>query len=383
MKVCVMTTAHSPTDTRIFHRQCKSLSAAGYSVTLVAPWDRSEVLEGIEIRALSKPTRRRSRFTRTAFQVYRVAREMDADVYHFHDPELIPGGLALRLHRKKVIYDSHENLPAVVAERKWIPAKWRWLLSLVVGWTEKFAARWFSAIVTADQKSGARLRTSNSHTVAIQNFPRVNDFHTEARTRLTNEDYYTVANLGGVRGDRAAREFVEALDLLSSPPQVKVIWAGVIYPESLIGDLRRLPGWSKVHYQGRLPRKRVVEILSESSVGVVLFGPEPNHFDVRSNRAFESMAAGLPILVSNFPNWRTFVEDNHCGIAVDPTDPASIAKGLEWLIHNPEEAQEMGRRGREAVLDRFSWEREEEKLLDLYRHLDTSSAINRRRGHGV
>jgi hypothetical protein len=54
------------------------------------------------------------------WQVYRKALKTDADIYHLHDPELMPLGLLLKLQRKKVIYDVHENLPKQISIKHWI-----------------------------------------------------------------------------------------------------------------------------------------------------------------------------------------------------------------------------------------------------------------------
>jgi glycosyltransferase involved in cell wall biosynthesis len=78
------------------------------------------------------------------------------------------------------------------------------------------------------------------------------------------------------------------------------------------------------------------------------------------------MSAGLPVIASDYPRWREIVDDAGCGLLVDPTDPAAIAAAMQWILDHPEEAEAMGERGRRAILDRYSWDREADKLIELY-----------------
>ena len=128
IKVCHMTSAHGEEDGRIFQKECTSLAKAGYDVYLV---ERGESREknGVHIVGVGEiPSSRRKRMTQGAKRVYEAAKALDADIYHFHDPELLPFGLKLKKLGKKVIFDSHENTAESVLEKTWIPKPLRGMI---------------------------------------------------------------------------------------------------------------------------------------------------------------------------------------------------------------------------------------------------------------
>jgi len=112
--------------------------------------------------------------------------------------------------------------------------------------------------------------------------------------------------------------------------------------------------------------------LDKLRVGLVLFYPEPNQINSQPNKLFEYMSAEIPIVASNFPLWKEIVEGNQCGICVDPLNPEEIARAIEYLITHPDEAQRMGENGRKAVIEKYNWESESKKLIELYRKILSS-----------
>ena len=107
--------------------------------------------------------------------------------------------------------------------------------------------------------------------------------------------------------------------------------------------------------------------MARSIAGMILFHPEPNHVDAQPNKMFEYMSAGMPVIASNFPLWREIMEGSECGICVDPLNSEEIAKAIQFIIKHPAKAEQMGKNGRRALVDRYNWEMEEKKLLGFYK----------------
>ena len=143
MRICHLTSVHAWNDVRIFLKECRSLADAGYDVTLLAPNCSSRVKDRVTIKCTSALYRggRLSRFILTTWRTYKEAKSIDADVYHFHDPELIPYGLLLRGQGKRVIYDVHEDVPEDILIKDWIPASIRKPLALIIKLFEDWAAK--------------------------------------------------------------------------------------------------------------------------------------------------------------------------------------------------------------------------------------------------
>jgi glycosyltransferase involved in cell wall biosynthesis len=367
--VAHLTSVHSASDTRIFLKECKSLAGAGYDVVFIAPKDQDQVVDGVQIRAIPKARRRAERMTKTVGAVYRAAIREKADLYHFHDPELIPVGLLLRLRGKSVVYDVHEDVPQQILSKHYLP---RWLRGFVGGpvrLLENFAAGRFSALVTATPHIAKRFGRLNPRVLVLQNFPLLGELVGDTLTIPWQRRDTAVAYVGGITVARGIREMVTAFSLLPEDYAAELHLAGIYSPENLRGELVKARGWERVRELGFLDRSGVREALGKVKAGLVLITPEPRYQVAWPVKMFEYMSAGIPVIVSGFPLWRSIVEVAGCGILVDPLDSRAIADAIKYLLDHPEEAEAMGQRGRRAVEELYNWKTEEKKLLALYREL--------------
>ncbi|MFY9732557.1 MAG: glycosyltransferase family 4 protein [Candidatus Acidiferrales bacterium] len=371
-RVCLLTSVHGPFDVRIFHKEAQSLARKGYSVTIVAPHSEDTQRDGVEIKAVPVPRTRSERMSLTLWRVFRSALSTNASVFHFHDPELIPVGMLLKLLGKRVVYDVHEDVPADILDKSWIAPSLRWPIARAAAWTETLAACRFDAIVAATPRIADSF--PNIKTLTVQNFPQV-DVQLDAETTPYGDREPLVSYLGGISELRGAWEMIEAMSLLSESVPARLQLAGFFDPPQSQQKLASKPGWERVDFLGWLSPAEVRELLGRSCLGVVVFHPIENHIMSQPNKLFEYMSAGLPVVASDFPLWRSIIEEARCGILVDPINPAAIAEAIRWLLERPTEAESMGLRGREAVRRIYNWENEEQKLVELYAQLMSGNPL--------
>jgi glycosyltransferase involved in cell wall biosynthesis len=373
-RVVQLTSAHDAYDTRIFYKISKSLARAGYEVILVAMHQQDETIDGVRIAAVPETKGRLRRMTVTLWRIYRQALALDGDIYHFHDPELIPVALRLRLAGKHVVYDVHEDLPRTVSYKEYLPARMRGIVAWTTERLEKLAAKNFTAVVGATPPIADRFRDANPRTVVVHNFPILEEF-AGGQPRAWGQRGSKITYVGSISGERGISELLEAMNTLPGSLDCRLALAGWFSTAGLRRQIENLPGSSRVDCLGRLSRKEVAELLAEVRIGIVLFHPVPNLINSWPTKLFEYMCAGIPVVASDFPLWREIIQKAKCGLLVDPLKPAQIATAIEYLLTHPKEAEEMGRNGRAAVHQLFSWKSEERTLVDLYRSILGAQAI--------
>jgi glycosyltransferase involved in cell wall biosynthesis len=371
-KVVHLTTVHSAGDPRIFRKECRSLARAGFSVTVIGPYESDVTIDSVKIRSLPRERSRVARMTRLVWKAYRVSLNENADIYHFHDPELLLVGLFLRMSGKRVIYDAHEDLPKDVLSKHYIPSWCRGAISQIVGTIEAGVSSKLSALVAVTPSIADRLREINPRTVVVHNFPCADELAQQSSGAIWSQRRMSVAYVGGITVLRAMNEMVAAMSLLPTAMDATLELAGPeIASEADSAAMRRGPGWKRVRYYGFIDQPSTFELLHNVRAGLVLFHPEPSHFDAMPQKIFEYMAAGLPIIASDFPLWRKIMGDTDNAIFVDPQNPAQIAEAIEYLLTHPHEAEEMGLRGQAAVSSTFNWNGEARKLIGLYEQIES------------
>lgn len=362
-RIAHLSSAHPACDDRIFEKECRSLADAGYDVVLVAPHDRSEVVGGVRVHGVPIIEGRMKRMTQTVHAVYRAAVEEDAAVYHLHDPELLPVAVLLRLRNKRVIFDFHEDFPLQVSTKNWIPKPLRAPTVMIARFMTALAVRSSHKVVAATPGIAQTLPLSK--TGIVQNYPVIESFGSNGSAPYAERAAGAVY-IGAISAARGVKEMVQAMSMLPADIDSKLFMAGEFQPSGLLDEVQSLPGWERTRFVGFQPRHEIAQLLARVRIGLVLLHPAPNYIESQPVKLYEYMTAGLPVVASDFPYWRRIVDEAGCGLLVDPKDPRAIADAIEWLFRNPKEAEEMGKRGREAVFTRYNWRAEVPKLLGLY-----------------
>lgn len=358
-----MSSVHRRTDVRVFLKECRGIAAAGYRVTLVvADGMGNERRDGVEVLDVGgSPGGRLGRAVFTAGKVYAAAKRLRADLYHFHDPELLPWAVLLRAAGRRVVYDAHEHVPHDIQSKPYVDRRLALPLAAVVGWVELFAAARMSAVVGATPDIVARFAPHARRCIGVFNFPLLAELSRPTEWAARGPRACYVGLISEIRG---ARELAAAAALA----RTQFVLAGIVQGGA-DGELSRAPGWQKLDYRGVLDRIGVAELMASSRVGLVTFLPELNHINALPNKLFEYMSAGLPVVASNFPGWRDIVESTGCGLCVDPADPQAIAAAVDRLAGDDEFARSCGARGVEAVRTQYNWDSQLQKLLQGYRQV--------------
>lgn len=362
-KVAHLTSVHRASDTRIAHRECRTLVEEGYDVVLIAPGSGKGLPVGVRFHRLDAPSNRLERMTRTVWQVFRAALCERADVYHFHDPELLGVGLALRLWGARVIFDVHEDLANDIADKNWIPRVLRPPIAAGVVALLRSVHSCFNAVVTATPGIAERLPAKN--TVVIRNYPRIEELALPCGGTFDQRPRKAVY-LGSITELRGIIEMVQALSCPSMPSDVRLALAGDFESKSLEARVKAMPGWNRIDFAGWCDRAAVTRVLADARVGLLTLQPAKNFTDSLPVKLFEYMAAGLPVIISDTIKCSSIVREHECGLVVDPRDPEAIAGAIASLMDNPALAEAMGERGRRIALQRYQWASEALKLADLY-----------------
>ena len=361
--VAHLTSVHPLHDVRINLHECQTLADAGYRVTLIGPPSDGAVLpKGIDYVTVRRSQGRSGRMTLTVARVYRAARRTRAVVYHLHDPELLPLAPLLRLQGARVVYDAHEDLPRQLLSKPWIPRHLRPAIGAVVNAALPWAGRLVNAVVAATDQVAKTF--SRSDVVTLWNYPRLDEFRAVDGMPFRDRPP-VVAYVGGVTAVRGIHTVVRSMSLVQDD-RIRLRIAGIPQPAAYADVLQATPGSDRVDMLGWAGRSEVVTLLGDAIAGLVVMPPAPQHAAGLPTKMFEYMAAGLPVIVSDFPTWRRIIDECGAGLAVDPERPESIAAAIDWLMANRDSAEAMGRRGREAVRDTYNWEKEGTKLLALY-----------------
>jgi glycosyltransferase involved in cell wall biosynthesis len=364
LKVVHVTTVHPVTDNRIFYKECLTLRDAGYQIVLVAPHRCDEVIDGVQVRGLPAAHNRWDRASRLSRLALAICRKEDADIYHFHDPELMPSMARLARAGKPVIYDMHENIVKDMRTKRHVAAPLRPVLSTYFRLRMRDWLRGMH-VVFAERSYHSDYPWLTRYTV-VENMPR-------AEQLLSVEVEYgakpALAYLGSVtarRGSRTMLEVIRQLQLAGRSIGLECVGPATPSHRQELEGLAQERGLKQVQLHGRLEPDAAWPIIAGCLGGLALLDDLPNYRGSLPTKLYEYMGLGLPVVTSDFPLYREIVDRHQCGICVNPADLPAIIDAVRRLLDNPAEAVAMGQRGREAVREHYTWDTEANKLLALY-----------------
>ncbi len=363
LKICHVTSLHKRYDNRIFEKQCKSLSEVGFNVILIVN-DKmpDEKIDDISIVSTSKVYKNRiGNLLFSTKNLYYKAIEVDADIYHLHDPSLIFLGNRLLKRGKKVIFDSHESVPDQIREKGWIPKYLRFPISNFYSVFERLSLKSFSGVISVSPQIVDRLRKINPNTIMITNYPKIEN------AKLVRNPMKSICFAGTINSEWNHLEILNAIEGIEN---ITYYLAGPVEPNYL-EELKKHRAWNKVKYLGVISHKEVQELYSVSFIGMAINSSKQIEGigTLGNTKIFEFMEAGLPIVCTDYVLWKEILDKYRCGIYVRPKNVKKIREAILCILNNEEKALLMGTNGRKAIEDKYNWNSQKEILIDFYENI--------------
>ncbi len=363
IKVCHVTSAHKRYDVRIFEKECTSLSKSGYDVYLVVNDDKEdETINGVHIVSTGfMPRNRKERIVDSMSRIVEKAKSIDADIYHFHDPELMRIFSKIKNGKCKMVFDAHEDTQKQIMDKEWIPLILRKLVSSMYGSYQKKKMRKYDALITVTPQIAEKLKEYNPNVSIVTNYPIISQ-RKDAKILEHNDKYVFFA--GGISEQWCHETIINAINNLNG---IRYKLAGSS-DENYFEKLKQCKGWEKVDFLGKIKHSEVEEIYTEAIAGMAVneCTQIKGEGTLGNTKLFEIMAASVPVVCTDYRLWKEIIETNKCGICVESNNQEQIADAINYLANNPEIAKNMGANGRKAVEETYNWATQEKELLDLY-----------------
>jgi len=360
MKVCHLTSVHPALDTRIFYKECKSLADAGWDVTLIARRETDEVVDGIKIIRFYEFKTRWKRIFLSPLKMFTIARKQKADIYHFHDPELLITGILLRFFtRSNVIYDIHEEYEVTIIDRRWIKFKIvRFIISKIFRYFELLVCRVMSAnvVVLPDWLNKYPKAT------LVRNFPFL-----EKIKEKKDENLFVY--VGVICEERSAKEMILIfIELMKMIPDITFNIIGLFWEKDIEAEVMgHVNSHPNITFLGFLPFPEAKKILAKTKYGFVLYSTTIYQKYV-SVKMYEYLANDVIPIYSSFKDLEHEIEKEGWGIGVNPKNPREAAQKIRDIITNREKIKTI-KENMKKYREKYNWASEKRELLNLYKHL--------------
>lgn len=368
IKVCHITSAHRRYDQRILYRQCVSLKEAGYEVTLlVNDTIDDEEFRGVKIKSTNCDFKGK-RFKRMIFgvkSIYHLAVKENADIYEFHDPELLLIGFLLKKKGKKVIFDSHESYYDQIMIKGYLPPVFRNIVAKLYYKLETWVVGKIDAVIIPALLRGRNFFDGRARkTILLNNVPRWEEFSEDELQEETDENKEGICYAGSLTYERGITFLMKA----AYKADTTLFLAGNFSSESYQKELLGMKESKAMEYCGALEREKVYQLYRHCKIGMctLLDVGQYSAFENLSTKVYEYMAMGMPVILSDFPYNRKMVEKYNFGFLANPENVDDLAQKIRYLLDNPKEADTLGANGKKLFLEKLNWSVEEKKLLKLY-----------------
>ncbi|WP_283139684.1 glycosyltransferase [Rhizohabitans arisaemae] len=343
MRVLVMTVVHHPEDARILHRQIRAIVDAGHEVTYAAPYTARGVVPRSWVTGVDLPRaaeRKRLTAIRAARRLFKRMRD-EVDIVLIHDPELLLAVVGVK-NRPPVVWDVHEDTPATLSLKPWLPSIFRPPVRYFARSLEAAAERRLHLIL-AETAYASRFR--KPHPV-IPNETWVPD-----HVSPPGDD--RVVYLGWLSHARGVHEAVEVARLLQ-PHRIAVELIGYADPQTR-PLLKDAVAAGLLEWRDFMPNDEALKRLDGALAGLSLLHDEPNYRHSMPTKIVEYMAHGIPVITTPSPRAVELVERYGSGVVVPWRDPGAVAQAVLRLHEDTGERRAQGQRGYDAARAYHHW----------------------------
>jgi len=372
LRICHISSMHEQIDDRIFQRCCLALVREGCEVSYIVQHENAETILGVKI----VPLRIRSGWKRrifSTFEAYRKAVKTDADIYQFHDFDLLPW-MYLLAKKKKVVYDIHEN---ILDRTLHLPFP-KFATYLIKG-VENFIVRKLAGIVPVSDSLSDIYKGNFRKSCVVHNVVNLERMKAVDLSEVEKEDYPVIYTSGNLNNHHNCRETINAMPyILKRKPDVILRFAGSYgppddYREELEQLAKSLGVEKNVQFQGMLPWLDNFKRTTRAHIGLVVMEDNPNAKIALSNRFFEFLYCKIPVIVEDIGEFHRLILETNCAVLVDSTKPEQLADAVIFLLDNPVKAAENAQRGYELVMKKYNIESEIGGLMRFYRDIVSSN----------
>ena len=366
-KICHVTSAHPPEDGRIFRRACVSTAKAGYETYLVEQGESYDK-QGVHIIGIGTPKKngRLYRMTTFAKKAYRKALELDADLYHLHDPELLRYALKLKKRGKAVVFDSHENYLEQFKHKSYLPGPFGRIVSnIYFAYSKRIYKRIDGFTYPVEDGYLKMYQKICKRAVSTDNYPWLSELY-DCYDSSAKREPNTACYVGALDEARGITQIVKGCYRAGC----KLYLAGKI-PEEYYNRLRQIPEYECVEYLGVIGRKEIYELLQKSSVGLCLLLDIGQYYKMQNlpTKVYEYMSMAMPVILNDSKFNQKAVEKMKFGICVDPMNEEEVGKEIRYLLDHEELQKSYGDNGRKFIKEKYCWDKEQNKLISMYRDI--------------
>ncbi|NPE27339.1 glycosyltransferase family 4 protein [Methanococcoides sp. SA1] len=362
--ICHVTVGHNPTDDRIFYKECSSLAKKYSQVSLIAP-NRNNITEkhGVKFHLFEE-----GGFFSNLKKTYNLAKEIDADIYHIHEFELLPYFLWLKfLFGKKIIYDAHETIYYYFMEFTRRPKYYIWPIAVLAQTIEWVCSAFVDHVITVTPWVAEGFKPFNRKLDLIYNYPLLSHFETEA---VEKSDYPMILYPGQIYTARNIELMVESMRFVReefSTSKLVLLGNSTDWFKTILDEIiEKYNLQTNVEIRKPVPYSEIPKIIKSAHIGLASMAQNESFKRSIQIKPFEYMYCKVPVIAAKVPSTEMFVEKNNAGITLEDVSAKSIADAIIQILADPDLAKQMGENGHNAVKENYNWLEMEVKLYEIY-----------------